>query len=250
LGPQRITEAGDAVWAAGAGGLVRIDTKSNAVDPRVAGCVISIASAFGNLWAGVKGGMIRVDPGSGLVVDEIRPGAAAGSLCQVSAADDSVWLGCAQNLYRIDPTSNAVRATITDAGTNPNVIAADGVAWVLSGLDPYSVEAPEDAFATLERLDLATNRLVPDTKMRIAHGAAVVGRLPDGHVVWLSTSFGVGPDAGKLYAFKPASGKVVAAFDISEGKGYGSNAIAFAFGSMWTASGTANAVRRFPRPIP
>ena len=68
--------------------------------------------------------------------------------------------------------------------------------------------------------------------------------------MWLSTSFGVGPGAGQLYAFEPASGKVVAAFDISEGKGYGSNGIAFAYGSLWTASGTANAVRRFPRPTP
>jgi len=250
LGPQRVAEAADAVWAAGAGGLVRIDVKSNAVDPRVAGCVISIASAFGSLWAGIKGGMLRVDPRTGLTVEEIRPGAAAGSLCNVSTADDSVWLGCGQELYRIDPTSNAVTATFTDAGANPNVIAADGVAWVLAGLDPFGVETPEDAYTTFQRVDLETNRLVADTKKRLVHGASVGGRLADGHVVWLSTSFGVAPDAGMLFAFEPASGKVVTAFDISEGRGYGSNAIAFAYGSLWTASGTANAVRRFPRPIP
>src|SRR5689334_19598823 len=38
LGPQGIAEAADAIWAAGAGGLVRIDPRSNAVDPRVVGC--------------------------------------------------------------------------------------------------------------------------------------------------------------------------------------------------------------------
>jgi hypothetical protein len=40
------------------------------------------------------------------------------------------------------------------------------------------------------------------------------------------------------------------AFDISEGKGYGANAVAFAYGSLWLASGTANAVRRFAQPSP
>ena len=250
FGPQRVAEAADAIWVAGAGGLVRIDVTSNAVDPRVAGCVISIASAFDSLWAGVTGGLLRVDPATGLAVEEIRPAAAAGVLCGVGAADDSMWLVCGRDLYRIDPTSNAVSAKVADAGINPSVISADGVAWVLAGMDPFGVAKPEDAFTTAERLDLQTNRLVADTKTILVHGASVAGRLADGHVVWLSTSFGVGPGVGKLYAFEPASEKVTAAFDISEGKGYGSNAIAFAFGSLWTASGTANAVRRFPPPTP
>jgi streptogramin lyase len=248
FGPQRVAEAGDAVWAAGDGGLVRIDVKSNAVDPRVAGCVGGIASEFGSLWAGETGGLLRVDPSSGLVVDEIRPAAAAGVVCRASTADDSVWLGCDQDLYRIDPTTNAITATFTGAGTGPRVIATDGVAWVLAGLDPFGVAKPEDAFTTAERLDLETNRLVPETKTLLVHGASVAGLLADGPVVWLSTSFGVGPGAGTLNAFEPATGKVTAAFDIGEGKGYGSNAITFAYGSLWTASGTANAVRRFPRP--
>jgi streptogramin lyase len=247
FGPQRIAEAAEAVWAGGRGGLVRIDADSNAIDPRVAGCISSIVSAFGSLWAGETGGLLRVDPTTGLAVEEIRPDAAAGVVCGASTADDSVWLACGQDLYRIDPTTNAISASITGAG---DVIAADGVAWLLAGMDPFTVATPEDAFTTIERLDLETNRLVPDTKTILVHGASVAGRLADGHVVWLSTSFGVGPGVGNLYAFEPASGKVTAAFDISEGKGYGSNAIAFAYGSMWTASGTANAVRRFPRPSP
>ena len=250
LGPQRIVDAAGAVWSAGAGGLVRIDVDSNTVDQRVSGCVISLASAFGSLWAGVNGGVIRIDPETGLVVKEVHPDAAAGLLCQVSEADDSMWLGCGPRLSRIDPSSNAVLATLTSNGTYATVMAADGAAWVVTGLDPFAVESPEDAYTTLERLDLETNRIVPDTRLRLVHGASAGGRLADGNVVWMSTSFGVEPGAGKLYAFEPASGKVVMAYDISEGRGYGSNALAFGYGSLWTASGTANAVRRFPRPNP
>ncbi len=250
LGPQRVAEAGNAMWASGAGGLVRIDTDSNVVDPRITGCASSIASAFGSLWAAGMGGLVRVDPSSGLLVGEIRPGPAAGLGCAVNAADDSVWLSCGHDLYRIDPTSNAVTATVTNAGTETSVVAADGVAWVIAGLTVFGVANKEDAFATIERLDLETNRLVPETKKRLLHGAFAAGQVTDGHLVWLATSQGAGSDVGQLYAFEPASGKVIAAFDISEGKGYGSNGIAFAYGSLWTSSGAANAVRRFPRPTP
>ena len=250
LGPQAVVEAADSVWSAGAGGLVRIDVESNAVEQRVSGCVGSLVSAFGSLWGGVSGGLIRVDQGTGLTVEKVHPDAAAGLVCTVSAADDSVWLGCGRELYRIDPLSDSVRATITTNGVDANVIGSNGAAWAITGLDPFSVKSPEDAFATLERLDLETNDLVPGSRMRLVHGAFAPGRLVDGNVVWLSTSFGVEPGAGKLLAFQPASGKIVAAYDIGEGKGYGSNAIAFGYGSLWTASGTANAVRRFAHPSP
>ena len=249
IGPQWVVEAAGAVWSAGAGGLVRIDVENNAVDQRVSGCVGSLVSAFGSLWGGVTGGLIRVDPRT-FAVEEVHPDTGAGVKCKVSAAADSVWLSCGAELSRIDPSSNSVRATVTTNGTYATVIAAAGAAWVITGLDPFSVQSREDAFTMLERFDLETNDLVPGTKMRLVHGAFAGGRLVDGSIVWLSTSFGVEPGAGKLYAFEPASGKVVSAFDISEGRGYGSNAIAFGYGSLWTASGTANAVRRFPRPNP
>jgi len=250
LGPQRVTEAGNAMWASGAGGVVRIDTATNVVDPRIAGCASSIESAFGSLWAAEMGGLLRIDPATGLVVEEVRPETASGAACHVNAADDSVWLGCGHDLYRIDPKSNAVTARVTDAGTETSVVAADGVAWVIAGLTVFGLANREDAFATIERLDLETNRLVPETKKRLVHGAFAGGKLNDGHLVWLATSQGEGPDVGQLYAFEPPSGKVIATFDISEGKGYGSNGIAFAYGSLWTSSGAANAVRRFSRPIP
>jgi len=249
IGPQWVVEAAGAVWSAGAGGLVRIDVESNSVDQRVSGCVGSIVSAFGSLWGGVPGGLIRVDPRT-FAVAEVHPDTGAGLKCKVSAAADSVWLSCGAELSRIDPSSNSVRSTVTTNGPYATVIAADGAAWVVTGLDPFSVQSREDAFATLERFDLETNDVVPSTRMRLVHGAFAGGRLVDGNVIWLSTSFGVEPGAGKLFAFEPTSGKVLAAYDISEGKGYGSNAIAFGYGSLWTASGSANAVRRFLRPSP
>ena len=248
LGPQRIVAAGDAVWSAGAGGLVRIDPETNAVEPRISGCIPSLVAAFGSVWAGERGGVLRVDPGTDDRVDEILT--KGQELCGVSAADDSVWLGCGQDLYRVDPTTNEISATVRDVGADPGVVAAEGKAWVLSGPSPFAVASAEDASTTAERLDLATNRLIPRSTTRLVHGASVAARLHDGNVVWLSTSFGVGSGAGKLYAFEPASGAVRAAFDLGEGKGYGSNALAFAYGSLWTASGTANAVRRFAPPSP
>ena len=193
-------------------------SRATAVDQRVSGCVGSLVSAFGSLWGGVTGGLIRVDPRT-FAVEEVHPDTGAGLKCKVSAAADSVWLGCGAELSRIDPSSNSVRATVTTNGTYATVIAADGAAWVVTGLDPFSVQSPEDAFTTLERFDLETNDLVPGTTMRLVHGAFAGGRLVDGSVVWLSTSFGVEPGAGKLFAFEPASGKVLAAYRHQRGQG-------------------------------
>jgi hypothetical protein len=51
-----------------------------------------------------------------------------------------------------------------------------------------------------------------------------------------------------LFDFDATTGRVVKAFDLSEGKGYGDNAIAFGYGSVWTASGPPNKVRRWLLP--
>jgi hypothetical protein len=115
-------------------------------------------------------------------------------------------------------------------------------------MDPFGVASPELASTSLDRIDPQTNQLVPGSTVKLVQGAASAGGLADGDMIWFPTSFGEGPGAGKLYEFDATSGKVVKAFDLSEGKNYGSNAIAFGFGSMWTASGTANQVRRFQMP--
>jgi len=247
VGPQRIVIAGDAVWAAGAGGLVRVDPATNDATLEIQGCFGSLASGFGSIWAAAPGAVLRVDPGTRAAVASI---ATPGQIpCHLSTTDDAAWLGCGDDLLRLNPKTNAVSATIPDAGRQASVVAADGAAWVLAGVDPYGVEQLDQAFTTAERLDLETNRLDATTKRRLVVGAAVGDTLlVDGDVVWIPTTFGAGSGSGKLYKFEPPSGNVIAAFDVSEGKGYGDNAVAEGYGSLWLASGVANAVRRFPTP--
>ncbi len=249
-GPATGRRGCGAVWAAGAGGLVRIDVNNNSVDQRVSGCVISLVSAFGSVWAGVTGGMLRVDPRTGLAVQEIRPDTAAGLLCKVSAADDSVWLGCGKELSRIDPSSNSVRATVTDrrhqserhcrrrcgVGARRTGSVWGGVARGRVYHVPASGSRDEPSCPGHEEAPRAWSL-----------GRWAAGRWACRLAIDKLWGGSRRRNAARLRA---RIGKVLAAFDISEGRGYGSNAIAFGYGSLWTASGTANAVRRFPRPIP
>jgi hypothetical protein len=246
IGPQGIAAAGNSIWAAGAGGLVRIDPDTNAVTARINGKFGDLQAAFDSVWAGGPGAVMRIDPGSGKVLATVEIGGQ--DFCFLSVAAGSVWSGCGQDLYRVDPASNAVSATISDVGHQPAVVGDGGAAWVMWGRDPFSVSSVDEVSTTIQRLDTTTNRLIDGSAMRLVQGASVGGRLVDGASVWLSTTFGTGTGAGRLYRFDPASGAVTAAFDVSEGKGYGANAVKLAYGSVWLASGTANAVRRLPEP--
>jgi len=248
VGPQRIAATGSSIWAAGGGGLVRIDPATDAVVTRVSGGFQDVQAAFGGVWAGEHGGVVRLDPDTGTILAEVNVGGQ--DMCTLSVAAGSIWLGCGQDLHRVDPATNAVSATIRGAGSSPVVIGDDRATWVLAGQDPFASASEGDAYSTIQRLDTAANRLVDGSAMRLVQGASAAGYLDDGASVWLSTTFGTGPGAGKLYRFDPAAGTVTAAFDVSEGKGYGANALGFAYGSLWLASGTANAVRRLPRPTP
>jgi len=248
VGPQSITAAGDAVWASGGGGIVSINPTTNAVTSRSDTSAPSLRFAFGSVWAGIEGGALRLDPATGETVSEPRTGGEDG--CGISDAAGSVWLGCGKNLYRIDPTTNDVIATLEQVGPQPQVVTAEGGTWLMTSLEPFVVSSNDLAYSQLDRLDVSTNRVVPGTSIRLVHGASAPGILADGGNIWFSTSFGDPPGAGMLYKFDSASGNVTRAWDMSEGKGCGSNAIAFAYGSLWSASGICNAVRRFPNIAP
>ena len=250
VGPQRLAAAGGSIWTGGAGGIDRIDPLTNVVASHInAPSTVSLVVAFDSLWAGAHDGLVRINPETGEIEERIESSSdtelPSNQGCGVTEAVGSLWLTCGSTLDRIDPDTGEILATITPGG---GVISAGEDMWLTTGEDPFGVASPELASTTLDRIDPKTNEIVPGTTLEVVQGAAVTKELADGDVIWLPTSFGEGPGVGMLYEFDPGSGKVLKAYDLSEGKGYGSNALGFGFGSMWTASGTANQVRRFQVP--
>ena len=250
LGPQRLVAAGDSIWTSGSGSVDRIDPETNSVTHIDAGSVVtSLAVAFGSLWAGGHDGLVRIDPETGAIEETIESSndteLPSNQGCGVGSAVGSLWLSCGGTTDRIDPDTREILATIEVGG---GLLGTGENLWLTTGEDPFQVASPELASTNLDRIDPTTNEIIPGTTIKFVQGASVTSGLVDGDVIWLPTSFGEGPAVGMLYEFDPASGKVLKAYDISEGKGYGSNALGFGFGSMWTASGTANQVRRFQMP--
>jgi len=251
LGPQRLAAAGDSIWTSGAGSVDRIDPATNSVTSHIdAGpAVVSLTSAFGSLWAAGHDGLVRINPETGSIEKRIASSSDTelpeNQGCGVSAAVGSLWLSCGTTLDRVDPDSGEILATIEPGGS---VVSAGEDLWLTTGKSPFEVASPDLAYASVDRFDPQTNQVVPGSTVQLVQGAGSGGGLADGHDIWFPTTFGDGPGAGMLYEFDAPTGTVIKAFDISEGKGYGSNAIAFGFGSLWTASGTANQVRRFQMP--
>ena len=119
---------------------------------------------------------------------------------------------------------------------------------MVSTVNPFDVASPDQAYGTLDRIDPTTMQVIPGTKVDLVSGAGIARSFVDGEVIWFPTTFGTESGAGLLFAFDAISGQVLQTYDLSEGKGYGSNSVVMAFGSMWTASGNANEVRRFQIP--
>jgi hypothetical protein len=256
--PQGVLAAAGAVWVPGEGGIARVDPATGKFTVPIHGLVKWLASGFGSLWASGSTGVIQVDPETSTIVRKIRPPCAVsvpGGLAWavVSVGAGSVWVSCGQRVERIDPSTGQVIAIVAHpgrvfAGTVTQVLAAGDSVWLMSWLDPYAVKHPADAFSTLDRIDPSTNELVPGSTIHIAKGASLGSPVPVGDQIWFPTTFGVGPDVGMLFVFNATTGRVVETFDLSEGKGYGDNAIAFGYGSLWTASGQPNIVRRWLLP--
>jgi YVTN family beta-propeller protein len=130
--PYDATFAYGSAWttAYGAGELERIDPAKNAVTARwKLDLPVGVVGAFGSVWAAGAGGVIRVDPVSGKVVATIAVVAGAG---WTAASADAVWVTSPNGLVRIDPQTNTVAATIPLAGQpylgDPDVVG--GRVWV------------------------------------------------------------------------------------------------------------------------
>jgi hypothetical protein len=252
LGPQSVEAAGGAIWTAGAGGIDRIDPATNSVTSHTGGVGPGVTFAFGSLWTARGDALVRIDPKSGNLVDVAKSSKDAKTErqgCGATGAVGSIWFACGTTVDRVDPVSGEILATLLDVGTEARVQGAGGEVWLLTGLIPFQVSSPELAWTSLDRLDPETSQVIPGTTVELVRGASVGNLgLPDGDFIWFPTTSGVGPGAGMLYKFDARSGTVIEAFDLSEGQGYGSNAITFGYGSLWAASGQANEVRRFAMP--
>lgn len=130
--PYDATFAYGSAWttAYGAGELERIDPARNAVVARwKLAQPIGVVGAFGSVWAAGAGGVIRVDPVAGKADATITVDTGAG---WTAASADAVWVTSPKGLVRIDPRTNAVVATIPLAGApylgDPDVVG--GRVWV------------------------------------------------------------------------------------------------------------------------
>jgi streptogramin lyase len=138
------------VWASTReGALVRIDTRTNALDGapvRAGQALVAVAEGADAIWAADEAAndVVRVDPGSREVVVRVPVGAAPGRL---AVAPDVVWVANLgdRTLTRIDSGTNRVAGAPVSLGKEIQDIAiAAGRLWVAS------------ADATVTPLDLMT----------------------------------------------------------------------------------------------
>lgn len=130
--PYDATFAFGSAWttAYGAGELERIDPARNAVSGRwKLDRPVGVVGAFGSVWAAGAGGVIRVDPAAGKLLATIPVDQGAG---WTAASADAVWVTSPKGLVRIDPKTDAVAATVPLAGApylgDPDVVG--GMVWV------------------------------------------------------------------------------------------------------------------------
>jgi streptogramin lyase len=245
FGPQELEVAAGTVWVTGNKGLVRVQPGTNRVVSHIDGSFKSLASGFGSLWAGGLDGVTRIDPARSKVIARILP--SASGRCSASVGGGAVWMSCGESVKRIDPATNRIVATVPHPG---RVVVAGDDLWLVRSRDIFEVPDPKDAYTTLDRLDPTTNRVIPGTRIELIRGASSVFPRVVGDRILFPSSNGVGSDVGMLYVFDPRTGTVVDTLDLSEGKGYGSNSVVIGYGSLWTASGLSDRIRRWLVPLP
>jgi hypothetical protein len=241
--PQEIEPFDGSMWVAGVGGLLRLDPSNGEAIARINGRYKGLAAGSGELLAGGPGRLARIDPATNTITATID--GPTKQLCDGAVGTGAIWMSCGSTVLRIDPDTNRVVATIHREG---RVLEAGGLLWLVSGRDIFQVEDERDAFTTLRRLDPARNRVVPETRIDLVHGASSPFPEAIGDTIWFPVSAGVGPDVGKLIEFDARRGRIVQTFDLSEGHGYGYNSIGFGYGSAWTASAPFNMISRWLLP--
>jgi streptogramin lyase len=245
VGPQGLEATDDTVWVAGQRGLVRIDASTGEVAVTHSALSINgggLTIAAGSLWV-VAGDLWRLDPETGATISKLDE--PDGATCSsVSAGPHGVWWACDDAVYRVDPSTGRVEGKLRRGG---GVIDTPDGTWLSTGDDIFAAADEADAYTELTRFDPTTLRLASDSEV-LVRGAASGYPLVEASTVWFPVSAGVGDRVGRIYRFDAARGLIDRAWDASEGRGYGQNAVLFAYGSLWTVSGPAERVRRFVWP--
>jgi streptogramin lyase len=250
--PQEVEPFAGSMWVSGVGGLIRLDPATGRLQTFHRGLTKALAVGFGTLLVGGYGHVDRVDPSTGEITATFD--AATKELCWPSVADGSIWVSCGGTVRRIDPATNGVVSTIIGDGralrtVGALILGAHGTLWLATSRDIYSVADSQDAYMRLDRIDPATDRIEPGTKIMLARGTSSHFPCVVGDHIWFPIGVGVGPDVGKLIEFDPVAGEILQTFDLSEQAARGYNSIGFAYGSAWTASFPLNRVARWVLPL-
>jgi hypothetical protein len=130
--PYDTTFAYGSAWttAYNEGELERIDPAHNRVANRwKLAQATGVVGAFGSIWAAGSGGVIRVDPASHKLRARITIQGGAG---WTAASPDAVWVTTPTGVVRIDPKTNRSTSTVTLDGApylgDPDVV--NGQLWV------------------------------------------------------------------------------------------------------------------------
>ena len=233
--------AGDAtsVWAADnqAGGIARIDPRTNQVVQRVAldADPFAVAVGFGSVWVTSyfhdPHEVLRVDPTTGRVLDTITDLPIDGG-SGIAVGEGAVWVACtyAPSLIRIDPATDRVSPGIPTQRYPLAVNAGYGAVWVRN-----------EESTSISRVDPRTNQVT----------ATVLGLTPPigrtGEDTMALGRDGLWATGVQLLLVDTTRNRVKARIDIS------GNGVSEGFGSLWTTSVFGTLQRVDPRsatPVP
>jgi streptogramin lyase len=252
----------DAVWLPddGAGTVVRVDGKTNAVGTPVAvggtPCA-TLASAFGSVWVprcGASARLTRVDPAKGAVTAtlDIGPADPAG---RIATGVGSVWVASDARgvVSRIDPDTNAVVGEVFLAAQPAALWLEGDTLWVTSAtgdgltrVNPHSAEVGDTVKVgarpgrlaagegsvwvlnrgdgTVSRVDVGSGKVA--ATIRVADGAV------EGDIATGSGSVWVSLPGVPLVRIDPRTDAVAQRFT-----GDGGGAVVVAHGSVWVNAG-------------
>jgi YVTN family beta-propeller protein len=186
-----------------------------------------------------NGTLSKVDPRSRNVGEPVglgEPGTSASLPPRLAGDDDDLWVttDCFRQLLRMDPEDGSVGQSLTLRGPFGNVsfyscalTAAPGSLWIAADT-PYQLvhvrETADEPASIAQRIPLPVG-----VRTGIALGAGSV---------WVSDRVGLAGAA--IRRIDPETGKITKTIPVDEG----SEAIVFAYGSVWVVNGSEDSLLR------